>query len=77
MPVGSLRELVTYPHTKAEMLAHGRTDEDVREVRPIGRQSLVWVLYGFSVHSLWSTLHGCYLVLMTGSIYGRLSVLIC
>jgi hypothetical protein len=32
VPVGSLRDLVTYPHSAAEMRARGRTDADVREV---------------------------------------------
>ena len=32
VPLGSLRDLVTYPHSHEEMKRNGRTDEDVKEV---------------------------------------------
>eukprot|EP01065_Artemidia_motanka_P016367 TRINITY_DN2006_c3_g1_i2.p1 TRINITY_DN2006_c3_g1~~TRINITY_DN2006_c3_g1_i2.p1 ORF type:complete len:690 (+),score=279.97 TRINITY_DN2006_c3_g1_i2:81-2072(+) len=32
VPVGTLRDLVTYPHSQADMVANGMTDKDVREV---------------------------------------------
>jgi hypothetical protein len=32
VPLGSLRDLVTYPLNQAQMHAEGRTDEEVQEV---------------------------------------------
>jgi ABC-type Mn2+/Zn2+ transport system ATPase subunit len=56
LPLGTLRDLITYPHSRADMVAAGRTDDDLRAL--LGEVALTGLVErypdGFDAVDVWN-----------------------